>query len=514
MAKKQRRMRTSLRSATKVQERGLAAKAERLAADPSRLVPRCHGHGDHFRRARAALVRVQGARGDEDKLAKLTRRGHPWGRALAATLLIGLGDQEKVIMLQVPTPFGKVPVASRGKAKAAHLVGMQYHDDRKLRLVLVLDLVKRKRLQFYSLPQGGIACGGRAATPPPEFVEGEAQSLGLLKDPQGWGCPHAIHAAERLTLQWTSAGLTLRKCAACAREGNTLHTIVQHVAGRNVLGGFEVEVELAPLPQQGKEPVELPKRTPLDPAALERYRKGELDDAGLMAAQRAARLGQLRELPGPLFVHNGVSFGRDAEAFIASMQATPLEAAALRGALQGWDKAVVQERGSPSKVLADLWSECGLAALEAVAGSREVAERVFRSHDVGAKGVGPALQQAQQQGSRHATDAALPSYAGLPPGPALADQAARAHRAHGKAAALAVLEQNEDARLKGLVHALELALDAGQGKQWKYNQLELDLAAQLRPHAAALLRAKPEDYHAALQALARATGSTEELRRA
>jgi hypothetical protein len=506
-------MRTSLRSASKVQERGLQALADRLAGEPALALPVCVGHASHFKRAQKAVMKAWEARDDPAKLAKLARGGPPLGRAYAATLLMGQTD-EQVIMLQVNTPFGKVPVASRGKAKAIHLVGMQHLDDRKLRLMMVIDLVTRKRLAFYSMPGGSLICGGKSAAPPAEFVQAEVQGLGLIKDPEGWGCAHAIHAPERLTLRWAPAGTSLRKCGACAREGNMLHTIVQHMAAPRVLEGFEVQVELAPLPAQGSQAVELPTSPPLDPAALERYRKGELDDAGLIAAQKATRLAQLRTLPGPLYVNNGVSFGADLDAFLTSLGPTPLEATALRGALQGHTKAVVQERGSPSKVLTELWPERGRPALEAVASSAAIAEQIFAAHDVGAKGVGPALQQAQARGLREQTDSSLPSYRDLPPAARLADKVARAHRAHGRGAAIAALEQSDDARVKAVVHAFELALGAGQGKEWKYSPTEQDLAHTLQGHAAALLAAEPARYHEHLAALARAAGVSEELRRA
>lgn len=515
MAKKpkQRGLRTQLRAASKVQERGLQEKAQRLTEDPSHLIPTCVGHRSHFTGAQRAVARVWAKRDSDWWLGFWSRWGNPIARAFAATLMVARASEDQIIMLQVKTPIGTYPVAMRGKAKRDHVVGVQYFDDRKARLFLVRDLVKKSGLAFYSMPEGGIACGGKRARPPEEFVRAECQSLGLGTDPEGWACPHAIHAEERLTLHWKAAGVKLRKCAACAREGNTLHTIVQHIAAKGVLDQFEVRVDLAPLPEKGSMPAKPPSEVPLDKAALERYRKGEIEDGGLLQAQRAARLAHLRTQPGPLFVNNGVTFGRDAEAFIASLQPKPLEQTALTAALAAWDKPVVMEGGTPAKVLSELWKDRGLAALEAVAGSAEVAQQVYDGHDVAAKGVGPALQQAQSRGLRAATESVLPTYAKLPPAARLADKVARAHRAHGRAAALAVLDAEDGASLKGLVHAFELALDAGQGKEWKYSGTEQGLAATLHPDAAALLRAEPAEYHAALQALARAAGVSEELPR-
>jgi hypothetical protein len=513
VVKKQRGMRTSLRAASQVQERDLREVAERIIEDPGSVLPECRGHRSHFKGASKAIAKVWQFRDDPARLAILTKRGHPFGRAVAATLLAAQTD-EQLIMLQMPTPWGKVPVASRGTAKGVHLLGIQQMADRKLRLFLILAIAKKKRLRFYSLAQGGIVCVGKRGEPPPEFVQGEAQALGLIASPGGWGCAHAVTAPEKLAVRWAAARTAFATCGACARDRNTLHTIVEHIAAPDVLDGFEVEVDLAPLPTQGSEPVPLPPKTDLDAAALEKYRKGTLDDAGLLAAQKEARLAQLRSRAGVLLVNSGVNHGADIASFTASLNPTPAESTALRAALEGWDKPIVQERGTPAKVLADLWKERGIAALEALSGDRGIAEQIHASHDVASKGVGPALQQAQARGSRQATDSALPTYAHLPPAAKLADKVARAHRAHGAKAALATLEQEGvDARLKGLAHALELALGSGQGSAWKYSPLELDVARTLQPLAATLLRAEPARYHDALQALARAAGVTEDLRR-
>ncbi|MCA1813071.1 MAG: hypothetical protein LC624_03855, partial [Halobacteriales archaeon] len=195
MVKKQRRMRTSLRSASKVQERGLAESAERLANHPEWAVPRCEGHRDHFARARKHAARVAGHADDAEKLGKLARRGHPYARAYAATLLVGLHDPEGVVMQNVKTPWGMAAIAVRGSAKPMHLVAMQHLSDRKLRAFLVIDIAKKKKLTFYSMPEGAgalLVCAGKDGKPPEAFVRDAAASLSLMKDPQGWGCPHAV----------------------------------------------------------------------------------------------------------------------------------------------------------------------------------------------------------------------------------------------------------------------------------------------------------------------------------
>ncbi|MCA1813167.1 MAG: hypothetical protein LC624_04355, partial [Halobacteriales archaeon] len=359
---------------------------------------------------------------------------------------------------------------------------------------------------FYSMPEGAgalLVCAGKDGKPPEAFVRDAAASLSLMKDPQGWGCPHAVQQGDKVVVRWPGAG-AFRRCGQCA-QGHTLLGIAEHIGAPDALALFTVEVELASL--QGGEGLPQPA---LDAAALERYKKGELDDQGLLDAQRAARVAGLKELGKPLLVNDRVVHA-SAASFIASLRPTPLEEKALAAALDGYARPVVVERGTPAKVLAELWPERGVAALTAAGGSEEVARDIHAKHDVGAKGVGSALQQAQQRGARAATDAALPTYADLPPAAWFADRVARAHHAHGKQAALQALGQTAPGVPAGVVHAFERALGHG-GQQWKYTPLDLDVATQLEPHAARLIAARPEQYHAALQALARAAGVSEELR--
>src|SRR5437870_4807163 len=117
MVKKQRRMRTSLRQASKVQERGLAEVAAKLAGKPQLAVPDCRGHADHFARERKAVQRASEAQGNENDLAKISRGLFvpPLARAYAATLFVGLHNPEGVVLQNVPTPFGNAPIVVRGK---------------------------------------------------------------------------------------------------------------------------------------------------------------------------------------------------------------------------------------------------------------------------------------------------------------------------------------------------------------------------------------------------------------
>jgi hypothetical protein len=62
-----------------------------------------------------------------------------------------------------------------------------------------------------------------------------------------------------------------------------------------------------------------------------------------------------------------------------------------------------------------------------------------------------------------------------------------------------------------VAYAFLLTLGKESSKKWQYDRNEIDFANFLQDKAEALLKAKPGEYHEALQALLSATGSTERI---
>jgi hypothetical protein len=72
-------------------------------------------------------------------------------------------------------------------------------------------------------------------------------------------------------------------------------------------------------------------------------------------------------------------------------------------------------------------------------------------------------------------------------------------------------ERVSDHKVKSVAYAYLLILGRETNKEWQYDRTEKEFAQFLRGKVQALLDATPEGYHAALQALLSATGSTERL---
>jgi hypothetical protein len=173
------RIRTGARAASKVQEKELIKKAKRLSRNPELIIPQCGGECRRciFDKTRAQLRRVQQAMeaGNERLLSGYAKHGDALARAYAATLSIALAGKAPYLAV-FRTPFGEVPYAYRGKAKREKLIGVQYFDDPKLRLLSVVDLVHKRGLHIYSA-KDTMTCTGREPKPPSQFVQQMLQGL-------------------------------------------------------------------------------------------------------------------------------------------------------------------------------------------------------------------------------------------------------------------------------------------------------------------------------------------------
>ena len=177
-SRKQYRIRTGARAASKVQEKDLVRKAKRVKRHPELILPTCEGTCGScpFDKIGRKIKKIQQYADDKNQLKKFSAWGDPLARAYAATLTIALEGKAPYLAV-FKTPFGNVTYAYRGKTKREKLVGVQYFDDPKWRLLAVLDIVKRKKLYIYSTTEEMI-CTGKEPAPPKKFIQ---ETVGTLK---------------------------------------------------------------------------------------------------------------------------------------------------------------------------------------------------------------------------------------------------------------------------------------------------------------------------------------------
>lgn len=508
------------RSSSKTREQELLKLSKRLEKDPFMVLPVCSPEceKDPFAKVRRHLERVRDAAGDEELLKKLSKKGDPLARAVAATIL--LHHAGKVPMLAVyRATWGEASYALRGKTPREKLVGVQNVDHPLWRIFAVMDIVKKRKVFLYSDRQH-MVCTGRNPHPPKEFVEWNIKQIPFHLGRNGnvYHCKHlrpddvrngTVKGRPYLELRWESADCTLTLDEACAREENTLGLLSRYMAGPKVADDFHISVHYRPvcgIPDCSscREDWTLP------PSDLKAYRRSQMSDVAIIRKGRTVFEDLMRAEGKRVYLAAGVCYGSDLAAFINSMNPDAAERAALEKALEDHNASLIADSATPSKVLSLVWDMHGLAALEAVTGDPDLARELLEDRDPGDASISSILREAERRIRTRAILSSLPNYPPLPGDWEFANGVARSYRTGGKNEAMDFIQKHKDASMS-LAWAFFLALDSARGKEWMFNEIQREHGAGVSDHAAALLEAEDARYHEALSGLMRAAGSSADI---
>jgi hypothetical protein len=194
---------------------------------------------------------------------------------------------------------------------------------------------------------------------------------------------------------------------------------------------------------------------------------------------------------------------------VDELDATGTEAELLDAALAGLERPVVPEEDTAIELLEAVWATQGDRALEEVLG--EEGRELF-DPDADAGDLERLMEVVDDRLDAQRVEAKLPTYEDLPTVAALADRVARAYVRGGRSRAKQELRSTPEPGAEAVALALVRALDLPRAS-WTVSPRTEDMAEHLVPTAEELIGAEGEDYHEALQALVRATGSTTELER-
>lgn len=488
----------------KTLEKDILERSRRLSQDPELLMPRCARscRGCDIRKAVDKMHKVAERRDDAKKLDFAMNWGDQLVRAYAAT--ISLAEAGKVPYLAAgKTPLGDVSYAVRGKVERDKLIGVQNYDHPELRLLAYWKIAEHDRLHLYSL-EDHVFCSPDGPKPPEQYVEEAISLLPYDLDDEG-RCPHPA-AVERLRVRWKSAGIVLEVCPDCAAGVNTVHVLAGRIAAADPTDDFEVEV---PFELRG-EGCGLEAESKVGPELVQRYRRGELDDAAFLREHAAERLKRIRASGKEVYILGQECFGRDRSAFLARLRGGEAEVEALAGFLSSHPMAVVSRSDQAANLLADLWPEHRDALLAQVA-SPETLARL----SLDALSPAQAVAEAKRAERSQAITAQLPRFAEPGPVAAHADKLAKAFMTEGKASVARQVERTKggDHKLRSVSYAFLAAVGEGQSRGWQFTKEEMDFGTYLAPFAQRLMGEKGEGYHEALQLLLEASGSGETLRR-
>lgn len=508
-------------SSSKTRERELLKLAKRLAKDPMIVVPDCSPECDRdpFVKMRRQLQRIKDSVEDEELMKKLSRKGDPLARAVAATILLKFAG--KVPMLAVfRAPWGEANFAIRGKTTREKLVGVQNIDHPVWRLFTVIDIVKKKKVFVYS-DKKGMICTGRNPEPPRDFVDWNIRQLPyhLTRSGNTNHCKHlrpeevkegTVVGNAYLRIHWQAADRILALDESCARNENTPALLSKYMAGPKVTEGFEVSVHYRPVCGMKGDCSSCKEDWSLKSGDIKNYHRAQLSDLDLIKKGRTTFEDLMSAEGKQVFIAGGVCYGTDVDAFITSLKPDAVERTALETVLEAHDTSLITDSATPNKVLSVLWDDHGLDALEAITGDLSIATELMKDFDASKSTISSLLHEAQKMIKIHAVLSSLPDYPPLPGDWEFADGVGRSYRIGGKNEAIEYIQKRKDSSMS-LAWAFFLALDSATGKEWMFNEIQKEHGSGVQQQARDLLEAESAEYHDALSALMRAVGSSAEI---
>jgi hypothetical protein len=512
------------RTATKKQERELIERARKLKADPGLTIPDLDSCPKRcflcpFARALARMERIQAVADDEDKLQRFATSGDELSRAYAATLLLAITEKAPFFG-RAMTPFGEALFALRGKCRKEKLILVQHFDDPALRLIGVLDMVRDSNYHIYSMDDKYF-CSGKSPKPPEEFVKYMAKHLGervkLEVEKGTFHCTHLTHKDLKdpdkpyLNIHWVSADRDIALCPRCARSiGNTFARFLERMAVPKPREDFGLSIVGALKCVKECDHCDIDLEA-IDPELIEQYYTGKIGDADLLSKQLDSIHEALRARGERIYVIGNRCYGIDKDAFLKAIAPGPDEEVPVNVILKKVEGPIIVDGETAAKLIEQEWKEHGKAILKKILGDKELAEEMFKNMDNERTTPTQVIKDAIVRVKERDIISQLPKYEKLPPIARYSDQVARVYMAAGADEAARYIEKNipDDGRVRPVALALLKAMDKDTSKVWAFAEHEKDFSDFLKEAAKALLDAKPEGYHDALQNLLSKTGSTE-----
>ncbi|MDO5861399.1 MAG: hypothetical protein Q4Q58_01120 [Thermoplasmata archaeon] len=499
MAGKKRIRMRGVKHTSKRQEDELLEKARELSANPGLLRPQCAGNCRKcaFDKPFKQIDGLAKIKGNPDALIKEASRlgGDDIVRAYAGT--VSLAASGTVPLLASGKLGGEtVSYAVRGTVNATKLIGCQYYDDPKKRLLLYSDTVKKNRLHLYSFGED-LVCSD---TPnmPEDYLYDTFWETPYEFPEDGLSCGHETSAV--LEIHVKSLGETVSICENCARNTSTLMYIVSRLAAVDPMDDIEVRIRHK-FHSAGEKDVE-----PITGDRLKDYMVGKVTDENLISSVKRARLGQLKDAGSATYIVGTKNYGSDLDSFISALEGDARELATLKKYLSSSGRAVVVKAPKCSEALSYLWDDWrGIVAAH-------TDQKTADSLGDMSKGQ-PGVVLADAYGIFVSADvvASLPEFKRPGPVTQLADKFAKAAKVGGSSMVLETAGKAslKDNRSRSVAAAFMLA--TGAEPSIKLSNDERDLAEYLVPFAKNVIAAGGEKYRDTMNTLLTACGANEKV---
>ena len=489
------------RHAPKRLEGEFMAMSKALSEDPGLLRPKCAGNCRkcHFDKTFAEMERLENLRGNAEALNKIAQKASDdMVRAYAGTISV-YASGSVPILASAKLAGEDVPFILRGSVGNDKLIGMQYYDDPKKRLLLYNSFAKKKKLRMYSL-NDELVCSDR-----PNMPEDYLLDL-FYETPYDFGddsvdCGHVSDGI--LVIHIDSVENDVRICSDCAKDVSTFQYIISRIVTPDPFEGISVSVEhrYHESKDGGKDSI--------TGDVLKQYAVGRITDRGLIDLTLRGKKKHLTSSGVSAYMIDRKHYGSDLDSFIGDLKGTDKEKEILRAYLSQNKKAVILKSDRMSEALSSLWAD-GAKEILTIASSEEVVNRmgdIFRLVPT------QAIEDAVIGQMSMSVASKIPELKGLGQIGRLADKFARSVKAGGTALLKKNIESAsmKDSRSKSLARAFIHSMKIEDDFSWEWNKEEESLAQFLQPFVDKLIAAEGRDYTEAMELLLTASGSGELL---
>ncbi|MBN1539464.1 MAG: hypothetical protein JW939_04910 [Candidatus Thermoplasmatota archaeon] len=532
------KVRTGARTASKGLEKELKRKAKRLSQEPSLALPRCTVSVPYFSRIEKKLREVSRLKDNKKALEKASKKGDKLVRAYAATLL--LLHEEKITYLAVfKSPFGDVGYAHRGETSKEKLVGIQNYDNPRIKMMAYLEEVKKKKL-FMFVTENEVLCTGANPKPPPEVIDALPKRLGKgmkrsgdVIHPPGLGAS-TVQKGEPwkepyLVVSWDPAGIVMAKNLTYTQQNqdNTFATCASYMATDKISKHFTVKVNVRPVCDHGKDcPCDPPEKEEKkesfllrlgkvkEPTSVELYLEGKVMDHRLIEKELEDYRKRLEDVGRTVYIISNKCYGSDHEAVMSSLSLTKDEKEALSSFFSHASGPIISSDPTANKIMEPFWKGVGEKVLNDLIGNEKISKKVFQSFPTPRYQPMTIIQEATYRIEESKMRKKLPSPKDPPRMIEFAYECAIAYLVRGGEGASKVVERygDDDIKVKAAKYAFVKGLNLTRSAGWSYTTHEVGYAQGLDEIVLELTRDDPEMFRRGLTRLWKATGSTKDLK--
>ncbi|MDR3075036.1 MAG: hypothetical protein LBU30_03225 [Candidatus Methanoplasma sp.] len=501
MATKKRLRMRGVKQTPKRLEGEILERSKNLAVDPALLRPMCAGNCRKclFDKTFKNIHDISKRSDNAEALLKLASKGSDdMAKAYAGT--ISLSAAGKIPMLATATIGGeKVPFAVRGSVGNDKLIGCQYYNDPRIRLLYYNAFIKKNRLHLYSF-QDGLVCSDLPNMPEDYLYETFWDSPYEFRD-DGLSCGHTD--ALILDIRIKSLDEHIRICENCAKEVSTVQYLISKICAVDPLDDIEVTVIH---PYHSADESDMAK---VEGDLLKKYLRGEINDRTLLNTIKREKLGDLKSGETATYIIGAENYGSDLDGFMDALSGPEDEKATVKSFLGSVPEPVVIKNGKVSDVLAYLW-DAHWKEIISHHTSQSVADKIQEKPKSQPSQV---LREAYRMHISADVVASLPEFRKPKPITKLSDTLAKAAKVGGTEMIIKSIssETLKDHKHRSLAAAFLFAAGNGADIPMRLTDGEKDFADYLVPFAKAVIDADGEKYRDAMNTLLTASGSGESV---